>query len=113
LIRTSLEDVGASITSGGKVVVMAVSTVQLVVTAGEGLVHQAVGAVHALEAFLMPVLVLVRQVLKQWNSLVRTFNHTHTRTFNFCTCKTGPGIDRILLPGNRALTILQGSILTF
>lgn len=63
LLHTGLEDVGASIAASSKVVVMAIGAVQLVVSGGEGLVHQRVGAVHTLEALLMPMLVLVRQVL--------------------------------------------------
>lgn len=63
LLHTGLEDVGAAIAAGSEVVVVAVGAVQLVVTGRERLVHQRVGAVDALEAFLMPVLVLVRQVL--------------------------------------------------
>lgn len=63
LLHTSLEDVGASIAAGSKVVVMAISAVELVVPGRERLIYQAIGAVHTLEAFLMPMLVLVRQIL--------------------------------------------------
>jgi hypothetical protein len=43
---------------------MAISTVEFLVLGGERLVNQRVLAILALEAFLMPVLVLVRQILE-------------------------------------------------
>ena len=68
LLPTSLEDVSTSITAGSKIVVVAIGTIQLVVAGWEGLIHEAVGAVHTHETFLMPVLVLIWQVLQQWVS---------------------------------------------
>ena len=63
LCLTCSEDVAAAVTTRGEVVVMAVSAVELVVLGGERLIDERVEAVTALEAFLVPVLVLVRQVL--------------------------------------------------
>lgn len=63
LLHSSPEDVGTSIAPGSKVVVVAVGTVQLVVPGGERLIHKRVGAIDAFETFLMPMLVLIRQVL--------------------------------------------------
>ena len=68
---TCSEDVAAAVTARGEVVVVTVGAVKLLVLGGERLVDERVEAVAALEAFLVPVLVLVRQVLK-----------THTRTFS-------------------------------
>jgi len=63
LLHASLEDVGAAIAAGCKVVVMAVSAVELVFFGGKWLIHQRVLAVDAFEALLMPMLLFVRQVL--------------------------------------------------
>ena len=78
---TSAKDVLAAVTPGGKVVVMAVGAVELLILGGKGLVHQGVGAVTALKALLMPVLLLVRQVLK----------HTHARLHTSPANKALPG----------------------
>jgi hypothetical protein len=61
---TSPEDVGASITTGGEVVVVAVGAVETVIFGSERLVHKGRLTVHALEAGLMPMLVLIRQILQ-------------------------------------------------
>jgi len=63
LLHASLEDVGTAVTAGSKVVIMAVSAVELVLPGRERLIHQTVRTVHTLEALLMPVFVLVRQIL--------------------------------------------------
>lgn len=61
---TGTEDVAAAIAAGSKVVVMAVGTVEFLVLGGKGLIDEGSLAVTALKASLMPVLVLVRQVLR-------------------------------------------------
>lgn len=63
LLHARLEHVAAAIAAGGEVVVVAVGAVELLILGGERLVHQGLLAVHALEAFLVPVLVLVGQIL--------------------------------------------------
>lgn len=63
LLHSSSEDVSTSVTSCSKVVIMAVSTVQALLLAGEGLIYQGMLAVTALEAHLMPMLLLVGQIL--------------------------------------------------
>lgn len=64
LLHTSTEDVLAAITASSKVVVMTVGTEQFLVLGRERLIDQGVLAVAALEAFLMPVLLLVGKVLR-------------------------------------------------
>lgn len=64
-ILTSTKDILAAIASCGKVVIMAVGTVELLILGGKGLVDQRVLAVTALEAFLVPVFLLVGQILQQ------------------------------------------------
>jgi len=63
LLHAGPEDVGAAVAARREVVVVAVGAVQTFILGGERLVHQRVLAVAALEAFFVPVLVLVRQVL--------------------------------------------------
>jgi len=61
---TCSEDVSTGITAQSEVVVMAVRTVRLVILARERTIDQRHFAVDTLEAVLMPVLVLVRQILQ-------------------------------------------------
>jgi len=67
ITRTCTEDVGTSITSQSEVVVMTIRAVSLLILAGERTIDQRHFAIDTLEAQLMPVLVLVRQILKQAN----------------------------------------------
>jgi len=64
LLHTSSKDVGAGVAAQCEVVVMAIRAVGLLVLRGERLVDQGDLAVGALEAVLVPVLVLVRQILE-------------------------------------------------
>jgi len=63
LLHTCAEDVSASVAAGSEVVIMAVGAVQLLVLSSKRLVDQGVSTVTALEAFLMPMFLFVRQVL--------------------------------------------------
>lgn len=63
-LHSSAEDIATAVASCGKAVVMAVSTVEFLRLGCKWLVNQTVLTVTALEAFLMPVLVLVRQILR-------------------------------------------------
>lgn len=63
LLHTSAKDVLAAIATGSKVVVMAISAVELLVLGSEWLIDQRILAVEAFEAFLMPMLFFVRQIL--------------------------------------------------
>lgn len=63
LLHSSSKYVVASIASDSKVVVMAVGAVGLVILKGERPIHKRSLAVEALEASLMPMLVLVGQIL--------------------------------------------------
>lgn len=63
-LRTSTEDLAASIATAGELGVVAVAAVDLVHLATELLVHQGHSAPVAEEARLVPVLILVRQVLR-------------------------------------------------
>lgn len=58
-LHSGLEDISASVAPGSEVVVVAVGAIELLVLGSEGLVHQGLLAVHALEAFFVPMLVLV------------------------------------------------------
>jgi len=59
LLHSRLEDVSAAVASWGEVVVMAIGAVEFLVLGSEGLVNQRLLAVDTLEAFLVPVLILV------------------------------------------------------
>jgi len=61
---TCSEDVGTGITAQCEVVVMAVGTIRFLILASKRSINQRHFAVNALEAVLMPVLVLVRQILQ-------------------------------------------------
>lgn len=50
---------------GGILVGVALSTEELLIFGGEGLVHQGAFALEALETVLMPVAVLVGQILQE------------------------------------------------
>eukprot|EP00914_Ancora_sagittata_P032073 GHVO01064998.1.p2 GENE.GHVO01064998.1~~GHVO01064998.1.p2 ORF type:complete len:197 (+),score=18.25 GHVO01064998.1:1064-1654(+) len=63
LLHTSTKDILTSIASSSKVVVMAVSAIQLLILRSKGLIDQGILAVTTLEAFLMPMLLFVRQIL--------------------------------------------------
>lgn len=63
LLHSSSEDVSTSVASRSKVVIMTIRAVQTLLLAGEGLIHQGVLTVAALEAHLMPMLLFVGQVL--------------------------------------------------
>lgn len=63
LLHSSSKDVSTSIASRSKVVIMTICAVQTFLLAGEGLIHQGVLTVTALEAHLMPMLLFVGQVL--------------------------------------------------
>lgn len=63
LLHSSLEEATTPVTPGSKVVVMTVRAVQTLVLEGKGSVDQRALAVTTLEASLMPMLLLVRQVL--------------------------------------------------
>ena len=65
LMLTSAEGVSATVAARGETVVIAIGAEDLLVLRREGLVHQGLLALRALEAELVPVLVLVGQVLKQ------------------------------------------------
>jgi len=62
-LDTGSEDVGAGIAAQSEVVVMAVGAVRLVILARERTIDQRHLAVDTLEAVLVPVTVLVRQIL--------------------------------------------------
>jgi len=64
LLHTSLEESSTPVTPGGEVVVMTVGAVQSVILVSEGMIYQRHLAVTTLEASLMPMFVLVRQVLR-------------------------------------------------
>lgn len=64
LLHSSAKQSTAAVTASRKVVVMAVSTVQLLVLAGERMIHQRHLAIAALEATLVPMSVFVRQILR-------------------------------------------------
>lgn len=63
-LRTSTEDLAASIATAGELGVIAVAAVDLVHLATELFVHQGHPAPVAEEAGLVPVLILVRQILE-------------------------------------------------
>ena len=63
--RTCPEDVAAAVAPGGELGVVAGPAVDAVGLGAELLVHEAGGALAALEAGLVPVLLLVGQVLGQ------------------------------------------------
>lgn len=62
--HTCTKHISAAIAARSKVVVMAVSAVELVVLGRERLVDQRTLAVTALETLLMPVSLLVREILQ-------------------------------------------------
>lgn len=64
MLRTSSEDIAARIATGGELGVVAVAAVDLVHLATELFIHQGHFALGTEEAGLMPVLILVRQILK-------------------------------------------------
>lgn len=64
LLHTSAKDVGTSVASKSEVVVVAVRAEGLVVPGGKWPVDQRDLAIITVEAFLVPVLVLVRQILE-------------------------------------------------
>lgn len=64
LLHTCSKDVGACVTAQCEVVVVTVRAVGLLVLRGERLVNERDLAVGTLEAVLVPVLVLVRQILE-------------------------------------------------
>lgn len=64
ILHTGTEDLAASIATASELGVIAVATVDLVHLATELFVHQGHSAPVAEEAGLMPVLILVRQILK-------------------------------------------------
>ena len=61
---TSPEWLGTAITPSSKLVVMAISTEDLFIFRGKRLINQRLLALKTLEAELMPVTLLVRQILK-------------------------------------------------
>lgn len=63
-LRTSTEDLAASIAAASELGIVAVAAVNLVSLAAELFVHQGHSAPVAEEAGLVPVLVLVRQILR-------------------------------------------------
>lgn len=69
MLRTSTENLAASIATAGKLGIIAVAAIDLVHLATKLFVHQGYSAPVAEEAGLMPVLILVRQILKT------TLNH--------------------------------------
>ena len=62
--RTCAKDVSAAVAPRSEVVVMAVGAVELLVLGGERLVDERAATVAAVEALLVPVPVLVRQILQ-------------------------------------------------
>jgi len=64
LLHSSPEDALTGVTAQSEVLVMTVRAERSLVLAGERSVHQGLTAVSAVEARLVPVLVLVRQVLE-------------------------------------------------
>lgn len=64
ILRTSAEDLAASIATAGELSVIAVTAVDLVHLAAELFVHQGHSASVAEEAGLVPMLILVRQILQ-------------------------------------------------
>lgn len=76
ILRTSTEDLAASIATAGKLGVVAVAAVDLIHLATELFVHQGHSAPVAEEAGLVPVLILVRQILKA------TLNHVDPFQYN-------------------------------
>jgi len=81
LCFTCSEDVSASITAQSEVVVMAVGTIRFVILASKRTIHQRHFAVNALEAVLMPVLVLVRQILQDASHSYTTIHHGPQMTY--------------------------------
>lgn len=64
-LLTGTEHLAAAIAAAGKLGIVAVTAVDLVELGAELLIHQGDAALGAKEAGLMPVLVLVRQVLRK------------------------------------------------
>lgn len=93
LLHTCLEQAPTPVTPGRKVVVMAVRTVQPVILVGKGMIDQGHLAITALEASLMPVLVLVRQVLRV-GAYGRAAGLTRISEERFVTLDT----ERLLIP---------------
>lgn len=73
MLRTSSEDIAARIATGGELGVVAVAAVDLVHLATELFIHQGHFALGTEEAGLMPVLILVRQILKTISDYVLFF----------------------------------------
>lgn len=73
MLRTSSEDIAARIATGGELGVVAVAAVDLVHLATELFIHQGHFALGTEEAGLMPVLILVRQILKTISDYVLQF----------------------------------------
>lgn len=84
ILRTSTEDLAASITTAGELGVVAVATIDLVHLATELFVHQGHSAPVAEEAGLMPVLILVRQILKMILNYVNPFQFIFIFYFILC-----------------------------
>jgi hypothetical protein len=64
LLHASSEKTATSIAPGGEIVVMTIRAVKFLVLAGERMIDQRLLAVRTLEAFLVPMTVFVRQVLR-------------------------------------------------
>lgn len=83
VLRTSTEDLAASIATAGELGVVAITAVDLVHLTTELFVHQGHSAPVAEEAGLMPVLILVRQILKTTLNYVNQFQFIFTFYFYF------------------------------
>lgn len=73
MLRTSTEDLAASIATAGELGIVTVAAIDLVQLATELFVHQGYSAPVAEEAGLMPVLILIRQILKTTLNHVSSF----------------------------------------
>lgn len=70
ILRTSAEDLAASIATAGELSIVAVAAVDLVHLAAELFVHQGHSAPVAEEAGLVPMLILVRQILQNETPII-------------------------------------------
>lgn len=71
VLRTSAEDLAASIATAGELSVVAIAAIDLVHLAAELFVHQGHSAPVAEEAGLVPMLILVRQILQNENPMIK------------------------------------------
>lgn len=85
MLRTSSEDIAARIATGGELGVVAVAAVDLVHLATELFIHQGHFALGTEEAGLMPVLILVRQILKTISDYVlQLFLFRRSHIMHYC-----------------------------